>query len=118
MSQQPENKTSSGLQENAAGLLCYLLGWITGIIFLVIEPNNKFVRFHAVQSIIVFGALNVIMLIFGWIPFIGWIIDILLGITTFILWIILMYKAYQGLMFKLPVAGDIAQKQAESINKK
>ena len=46
-------KTSTGLDENVAGLLCYILGWITGIVFLVIEPDNKFVRFHALQSIIV-----------------------------------------------------------------
>jgi uncharacterized membrane protein len=118
MSQQPENKTSSGLQENVAGLLCYVLGWITGIIFLIMENNNKFVRFHAVQSIIVFGAYTVISLIFGWIPFIGWIINILLGVTAFILWIFLMLKANQGLMYKLPIAGDIAEKQAQSINKK
>ncbi len=118
MSQPPENKTSSGLQENVAGLLCYLLGWITGIIFLILEPNNKFVRFHAVQSIVVFGAYTVISLVFGWIPFIGWIINILLGITAFILWIVLMLKASQGLKFKLPISGDIAEKQAASINPK
>jgi uncharacterized membrane protein len=118
MSQQPENKTSSGLQENVAGFLCYVLGWVTGIIFLIIEPNNKFIRFHAVQSIIVFGAYMVISLIFGWIPYIGLIIRILLGVTAFILWIVLMLKAYHGQMYKLPIAGDIAEKQAQNINKK
>jgi len=53
-------KTSTGLQENIAGLLCYVLGWVTGIIFLFIEKENKFVRFHAVQSIVVFGVLSII----------------------------------------------------------
>ena len=56
-------KTSSGMQANVAGLLCYLLGVITGIIFILIEKENKFVRFHAMQSIIVFGGLFVINMI-------------------------------------------------------
>jgi len=113
MSEQPVNKTDSGLQQNVAGLLCYLLGWVTGIIFLVIEKKNKFVRFHAVQSIVVFGAYTVIAIILNLIPFIGWVINMLLGIATFILWIILMFKAYQGQMYKLPVAGSIAENQVK-----
>ena len=64
-------KTSTGLDENVAGLLCYVLGWISGIVFLLIEPENKFVRFHAIQSIIVFGILNVAGIILNLIPFIG-----------------------------------------------
>jgi uncharacterized membrane protein len=113
MSEQPVNKTDSGLQQNVAGLLCYLLGWVTGIIFLVIEKKNKFVRFHAVQSIVVFGAYTVIAIILNLIPFIGWVINMLLGIAAFILWIILMFKAYQGQMYKLPVAGSIAENQVK-----
>ena len=114
MSEQPVNKTNSGLQQNVAGLLCYVLGWITGIIFLIIEKENKFVRFHAVQSIVVFGAYTIISIILGWIPFIGWIINTILGIAAFILWIVLMIKAYQGQIYKLPVAGNIAEKQAQT----
>ena len=76
-----EKKTSTGLEENVAGLLSYVLGWITGIVFLLIEPKNKFVRFHAFQSIIVFGALTIIGIILGWIPvvgvIVGWIVWIL-----------------------------------------
>ena len=52
-------KTSIGLDENVAGLLCYVLGWISGIIFLLIEPKNNFVRFHAIQSIVVFAIINI-----------------------------------------------------------
>jgi uncharacterized membrane protein len=111
MSEQPGKKTSSGLQENLAGLLCYVLGWITGIVFLIIEKENKFVRFHAVQSIVVFGAYTILSIILGFIPFVGWIINSLLGIAAFILWIVLMYRAYQGKMFKLPIAGNIAENQ-------
>jgi len=114
MSEQTSGKTSTGLQENLEGLLCYLLGWVTGIIFLIIEKENKFVRFHAVQSIIVFGAYTVIAIIFGWIPFIGWILTSLLGILAFILWLLLMYKAYQKQMYKVPIAGNFAEKQIKT----
>jgi uncharacterized membrane protein len=110
MNQAPK---STGLQENIASLLCYVLGWVTGIIFLIIEPNNKTVKFHAIQSIIVFGAFSVADVILIWIPFIGWIISWLLGVLAFILWILLMYKAYQGVKFKVPIAGDIAEKNAK-----
>jgi len=96
--------TSTGLQENVAGLLCYVLGWITGIIFLIIEPNNKFVRFHAFQSILVFGILTVL----SWIPFFNWFV----GIVAFILWIVLMVMAAQGKKYKLPWAGNLAEKWA------
>ena len=103
-------KTSTGLQENVAGLLCYVLGWITGLVFILIERENKFVRFHAMQSIIVFGVLNIIGIVFGWIPWLGWVIGSLVGLFGFVLWIVLMVKAYQGVMYKLPVAGDLAEK--------
>jgi len=107
------NKTSTGLQQNVAGLLCYVVGWITGIIFLILEKDNKFVKFHAVQSIVVFGAHTVITVIFGWIPVVGTIVNWILGVVAFILWIILMVKAYQGQMFKLPIAGNIAESQVK-----
>jgi len=100
-------KTSSGLEPNIAGLLCYVLGWVTGLAFLLLEKENKFVRFHAIQSIIVFGAVTVLYIILFWIPFLGWIIWLL----ALVLWIVLMIKAYQGEMFKLPVAGQIAENQ-------
>lgn len=105
-------KTSSGLEENISGLLCYVFGWVTGIIFLLIESENKFVRFHAWQSIFVFGSYTVLAIIFGWIPVIGWIVTWILGAIAFILWIVLMLKAYQGSMYKVPWAGDMAERQA------
>ncbi len=68
-------KTSLGLEENIEGVLCYLLGFITGIAFYLLEKENKFVRFHAMQSIIVFGALFILqrafILLFIFIPFLG-----------------------------------------------
>ena len=107
-------KSSMNLEENVAGALCYALGWITGIIFYIMEKDNKFVRFHAMQSIIVFLPLSIIIGILQWtlwfVPVIGWAISGLIGILTLILWLVLMLKAYQGEKFKLPVIGDIAEK--------
>ena len=104
--------TKSGLQENVAALLCYIFGWVTGLIFFLIETENKFIRFHAVQSIIVFGSLTILSIIFNWFPF-WWIFWPIISILGFILWIILMVKAYQGIKYKLPVIGDIAEKWAD-----
>jgi len=94
-------KTSMELDENVAGLLCYVLGWISGLVFFLIEKKNKFVRFHALQSIIVFGALTLASIIIGWIPVIGWVINSLIWVLAIVLWILLMIKAYQGEKFKL-----------------
>jgi len=105
-------KTSTGMQPNVAALLSYLVGFITGIIFYIIEKENKFVRFHAMQSIITFGALFVLQIVLGFIPIIGWTLMPIVSIASLILWILLMIKAYQGESFKLPIAGDIAEKQA------
>ena len=108
-----KGKTSTGMEQNLEGLLCYVLGWVTGIIFLILEKDNKFVRFHAIQSIVVFGAYTVLAIILGFIPVVGWIINLLLGIAAFIFWIVLMVKAYNGQMYKLPVAGDIADRNSK-----
>jgi uncharacterized membrane protein len=110
-------KTSTGLEANVAGLLCYVLGWISGLIFILIEKENKFVRFHAMQSIVTFGALTVISIvlsILAAIPYIGFIFSIMgwiVGVLTFVLWIVLMVKAYQGTHYKLPWAGEFAEKR-------
>lgn len=105
-----EIKTSTGMNQNVAGLLCYLAGWITGLIFFLIEKENRFVRFHAMQSIITFGSLTVIYVMLGFIPFLGPILMLVLGLVQLILWIVLMVKAYQGELFKLPMIGDMAEK--------
>jgi len=103
-------KTSTGLEENVAGLLCYVLGWISGLVFILIEQENKFVRFHAMQSIIVFGAITVVAFVLSWIPIIGAFIGWVLWIVGLILWIVLMVKAYQGQKYKLWLSGDLAEK--------
>ena len=106
-------KSSTGLDENVAGLLCYVLGWVSGLVFFLLETENKFVRFHAIQSILVFGAIMVAGIVLGWIPVIGWVI----GLLGFVLWIILIIRAYQGVKFKLPWSGNLAEKWAGSVDK-
>ena len=106
-----KGKTGIGLEPNVAGLLCYAVGWVTGIIFLILEKENQLVRFHAMQSIVVFGAYTVAAIVLNVIPIIGWVIGWLLGVGAIILWIILMLKAYQGERYMLPWAGNFAEKQ-------
>ncbi len=107
-------ETSVGLSPNVAGWLCYLGVWISGIIFFVLEQKNKWVRFHAAQSIVVFGTLAVAGAILGWIPIIGPVFSSILGIIGFIMWIILQIKAYKGERYKVAWAGDIAERMVAS----
>ncbi len=113
---------STGLQENVAGLLCYLLGWVTGIIFLLID-KRPFVRFHAAQSIVVFGALTIIRVVLGF-AFLGggvigfslWgVLISLVWLIWLVLWIVLMITAYQGKTFEVPIAAPIARNIAGSV---
>ncbi|MGM8213781.1 DUF4870 domain-containing protein [Virgibacillus sp. W0430] len=108
---------STGMDKNVAGMLCYLVGFITGIIFLVIEKEDRFVRYHALQSIITFGIIFIASIVLTAIPIIGWLIGILISPLSVIIWIILMIKAYQGKWFKLPIAGKMAEKQLNSMEK-
>jgi uncharacterized membrane protein len=107
------NKTSSGMQQNVAGLLCYLVWWVTGIVFLIIEKENKFVRFHAWQSIFTFAAITIVQIILAFIPIVGWILGIIVWILSIVLWAICMMKAYRGESFKLPIVGNIAENQVK-----
>lgn len=126
--QQPAAAPSSGLQQNVAAALCYLLGVVTGIIFLVLEPYNKdrLIRFHAFQAIFFWVAvivlsigLSIVFVILGFIPVVGAIIG-LVGILVWMvmcfgifgLWIYLMYKAYNNQRVVLPIIGPLAEKQA------
>ena len=104
--------TDTGIQPNVAALLAYLLFFISGLVFLLIEKSNKFVRFHAMQSIIVFGGIFVVRWVVLFVPLIGPIVSGLLALLAIGLWVVLMVKAYQGEKFKLPVAGDIAEKNS------
>lgn len=104
--------SSTGLDPKVAGLLCYSLIFITGIIFLVLEKQSRFVKFHAMQSVVVFAALMVINIVLGFIPIIGWLAAFIITPLSFILWIALMLLALQGKMFKVPFVGDWAEQQA------
>ena len=115
------------MDENVAATLCYLLGVLTGILFLVLEPYNRnpLIRFHAFQSIFVWVAavvigmvLSMVSYVFVAVPFIGWLIYLLLW-TAFSLgilglWLFLMFKAYNKQRYVLPVIGVWAEKQAQS----
>ena len=102
-----KGRSSTGLDENVAGFFCYLLGFITGIVFLVVEKESRFVKFHAKQSTITFLGLFVVMLIIGWIPVLG----ILIFVFSLILWLILMVKALRGEKYMLPVVGKLAEER-------
>ena len=108
-------KSSTGLDENIAALLSYVFGWISGLIFFLMEKDSRLVRFHAMQSTIVFGAIFLIHLIFGIVPIIGWLLALLLSplivLLSFFLWLFLMWKAFSGERIKLPYVGDIAERQ-------
>ncbi len=118
----------AGLQENVAAALCYLLGVLTGILFLVLEPYNRnpVIRFHAFQAIFAWIAamvigivLNLLAIAITALPFIGWLIDILVWLAFSLgavgLWLFLMFKAYNKERFVLPVIGAWAEKQAQSV---
>jgi len=104
-------KTVLGVTENLEGLLCYALGWVSGLIFLILEPNNAFVRFHALQSLVTFLGLFIISFVVGLVPVLGVLANVLLLPLQIVLWILLMVKAYKGERYKLPVAGDFVEKQ-------
>lgn len=106
-----KSNTALGIDENIEGLLCYVLGFATGVLFLVLEKDNKFVRFHAMQSIATFLGLFVISMVVGFIPIIGLVISPLIGLAGLILWLLLMFKAYNGEKYKLPIVGDFAEQQ-------
>src|SRR6185295_308909 len=98
-------KTSSGLDANLAALLAYVVGWVTGLVFVLIEKENKFVRFHAIQSIALSVVFIVAGIVLGFLPGIGTALVLVLNVGGLVGWIICMVKSYQGEWFKLPVLG-------------
>jgi uncharacterized membrane protein len=115
----PTGGTSMGMAQNTEAGLSYILGWVTGLIFFLAEKQNRFVRFHAMQSILFFGGasiLNVILSIAGSsVHGLGIAFSCLsgiIGITSLVVWVILLINAFQGKYFKLPVIGDYAEKYA------
>jgi uncharacterized membrane protein len=103
-------KTSLGIDENIESLLCYVLGWVSGLVFFLLEKDNRTVKFHAVQSMVVFGALSAVQIVLSMMRL--YFVLPVIGLLGLVLWILLMVKAYQGERFKLPIAGDIAEKNS------
>jgi uncharacterized membrane protein len=122
-------KSSTGLDENVAALLSYVLTWVSGLVFFLIEKDSRLVRFHAMQSIL----LTVLAGVVFFVIWIAWIVLAVIGtqlpgivgsllslISTLvalavwlgilIAWILCLVKAYQGQYFKLPVIGNLAEK--------
>lgn len=95
------------LPVNTASALTYVLGWVTGLLFLLVEKENKTVRFHAMQSLLFFAAMTVI----SFVPLIGWLLSPFVLIVSFIVWLLCVYKAYNGEEFELPVVGKIAREK-------
>ena len=104
--------SAPGLSDNVAGALCYLAWFVTGIMFLILAPynQNKFVRFHAFQSIFVFAAWIVVSIVLTIIHF--FFGHLLLSLVMVVLWLYMMYSAFNGQKVKLPIIGDLAEKQA------
>ena len=122
-------KSSTGLDENLASLLAYVFGWISGLIFFLIEKDSRLVRFHGMQSIL----LNVLLAVVGIVLGVGLsILLVILGqvsnalasivgilsslfwlafsVIILIVWVLCLIKAYQGQMYKLPIIGNYAEK--------
>ncbi len=112
--------TSMGLSQNVASGLSYVFGWVTGLIFFFIEKKNRVVRFHAMQSILFFGGAAVLELVLRFVsatnvPFLSLLAACvigLIGLATFVGWIVLMINGFQGKYFKLPIIGDYAERYA------
>jgi uncharacterized membrane protein len=107
-----------GMQPNIEAGLSYVLGWVTGLIFFLVEKQNRFVRFHAMQSILFFGGLTVIQIllnIVGNFPFLGFfafLVGIAIDIIGVVGYIVLLINGFQGKYFKLPIVGDYAERYA------
>ena len=113
--------TTTGIEPNVAGPLAYMLGPVTGILFLLLEKTNRYVRFHAAQStvastlfILLTIGIGTVARVAAFVPVFGWLVVLILtmgvGLIIFALWLMLMWKAYSGEEWELPVAGELARK--------
>lgn len=102
-------KTTVGMDANLAAALSYVFGWVSGLIFFLLEKENKFLRFHAMQSILFAAAGTIIMIVFG-ITIVGAFLIPIIGLIFFVVWIVLIVKSFSGEQFRLPVIGDMAEK--------
>jgi uncharacterized membrane protein len=106
----PTGTTSMGLSQSVAIGLCYVLGWITGLVFFFAEKQNRTVRFHAMQSIIVFGGLSILSLILGYLPFVGGVLTGLIDFVSLVAWLGLMIAGFTGRDIRLPYISEYAEK--------
>jgi uncharacterized membrane protein len=107
-----DGRSSTGLELRVAAMLCYALGFITGLLFLAVEKDSRFVKFHALQSTLLFASLFIMSVVFSLIPLIGWFFNMLLIPVTLVLWIGCMLLALQERKFMLPVIGPIADRES------
>lgn len=105
--------TALGCDANVAAALAYSCGWISGLLVLAFERHNRFVRFHAVQSVVVFAVLSAAWFLGLSIPLLGWLVSfVLIPPISAVLWLLLMFKAYQGERFRVPYAAEIAEQRS------
>ena|SRR3990167_70590 len=99
---------------NLVAALSYLLGFVTGIVILLVEKQDKFIRFHAMQSTLIFGVLFIANFVINLVitPGVFWsLLNGLISLIVLVVWLVSMIKAYQGQMFKWPIVGDFAEKK-------
>src|ERR1043166_2851217 len=112
-------KSSTGLDANVAALITYVLTWVTGLVFFLIEKESRYVRFHAMQAILLGAAMFIITIVLNIVGFVMVRISLVLGLFMTLVWLVVglaflavwiysMIKAYQGQEFRLPVIGDMA----------
>ena len=113
--------TTTGLAPNTAGAVAYVLGPVSGLLLLVLEKQNRFVRFHAAQAVttgvLVVGiaiVLSMITSVLAFIPILGWLVSLLvslvIGLGSFMLWLALMWRAFNGDEWEVPIAGPFARR--------
>jgi uncharacterized membrane protein len=108
--------TSIDADENVAALLCYVLGWLSGLALFLIEKDNETVRFHAMQSMLVFGSITLLDIVFGSLYVFGYVVVSIINVGALALWVLLMVKAYQGERCRLPVVSDLAEEWVGKFN--
>ena len=106
-----DGKSALGLSPNAAAALAYVFGFISGLIIFILEKDNRYVRLHAMQSVILSVVFLVTGVIAGFIPFLGPVLGIIISIVSLICWVIGIVKAAQGEYYRFPVVGEYAERQ-------
>lgn len=111
------SKSTLNLDENIACVLCYAFWWVGGLIILFLEKENKTIRFQAAQSIIIFGGIYLLQIIFGYSLFVGVGFSLfrLVNLAAMILWVFLMVKSYQKQYIKIPVVSELAETLVKKI---